>query len=41
MKEKFWKGADLIFDLDADHLRKAPKSYSEMLELVKKETQSS
>ncbi len=39
MKEKFWKGADLIFDLDADHLRKAPKSYSEMLELVKKETQ--
>jgi DNA primase small subunit len=38
MKEKLWKGADLIFDLDADHLRKAPQSYSEMLELVKKET---
>ncbi|HWQ19271.1 MAG TPA: DNA primase catalytic subunit PriS [Methanotrichaceae archaeon] len=39
MKEKIWKGADLIFDLDADHLRKAPKSYGEMLDLVKKETQ--
>ncbi|HUI39624.1 MAG TPA: DNA primase catalytic subunit PriS [Methanothrix sp.] len=38
MKEKIWRGADLIFDLDADHLRKAPKSYSEMLDLVKKET---
>lgn len=38
MKEKGWQGADLIFDLDADHLRKAPKSYSEMLDLVKKET---
>jgi DNA primase small subunit len=39
MKEKIWQGADLIFDLDADHLRKAPKSYREMLDLVKKETQ--
>lgn len=39
MKEKIWKGADLIFDLDADHLRKAPKSYCDMLDLVKKETQ--
>src|SRR5512136_2218742 len=39
MKEKGWKGADLIFDLDADHLRKAPKSYRDMLGLVKKETQ--
>jgi DNA primase small subunit len=39
MKEKIWQGADLIFDLDADHLRNAPKSYGEMLELVKKETQ--
>jgi DNA primase small subunit len=38
MKEKGWRGADLIFDLDADHLKRAPKSYSEMLELVKKET---
>ena len=39
MKEKIWQGADLIFDLDADHLRNAPKSYGKMLELVKKETQ--
>ncbi len=39
MKEKLWQGADLIFDLDADHLRKAPKSYGDMLALVKKETQ--
>jgi DNA primase small subunit len=39
MKEKLWQGADLIFDLDADHLRNAPKSYAEMLEMVKKETQ--
>lgn len=38
MKEKEWQGADLIFDLDADHLRKAPKSYRDMLDLVKKET---
>lgn len=38
MKEKDWQGADLIFDLDADHLRKAPKSYAEMLDLVKRET---
>ena len=38
MKEKIWKGADLIFDLDADHIRKAPNSYGEMLALVKKET---
>ena len=39
MKEKLWQGADLIFDLDADHLRKAPQSYGEMLAMVKKETQ--
>jgi DNA primase small subunit len=38
MKEKFWQGSDLIFDLDADHLRNAPKSYGQMLEQVKKET---
>ncbi|VVB67398.1 DNA primase small subunit PriS [uncultured archaeon] len=38
MKEKLWQGSDLIFDLDSDHLRKAPKSYGEMLALVKKET---
>ncbi len=39
MKEKVWQGADLIFDLDADHLRNAPRSYGEMLALVKMETQ--
>jgi DNA primase small subunit len=39
MKEKLWSGADLIFDLDADHLHNAPKNYKGMLELVKKETQ--
>ncbi len=39
MKEKIWQGADLIFDLDADHLKAAPKNYRDMLDLVKKETQ--
>ena len=39
MKEKAWQGADLIFDLDADHLRNAPRSYGEMLSQVKAETQ--
>jgi DNA primase small subunit len=39
MKEKLWLGSDLIFDLDADHLRNAPKSYGQMLMMVKKETQ--
>jgi DNA primase small subunit len=38
MREKGWLGADLIFDLDADHLRNAPSSYNEMLNLVKVET---
>jgi len=38
MKEKMWKGADLIFDLDADHLPDAPRSYRKMLENVKAET---
>jgi len=38
MKEKNWIGADLIFDLDADHLRNAPSSYRDMLALVKRET---
>ena len=38
MKEKIWQGADLIFDLDADHLRGAPKNYAGMLEQVKRET---
>ena len=39
MKEKIWKGADLIFDLDADHLKNAPRSYAGMLAVVKKETE--
>ena len=38
MEEKEWLGADLIFDLDADHLVGADKmSYSQMLEQIKKE----
>ena len=39
MKEKIWSGADLIFDLDGDHLRNAPKNYGGMLACVKRETQ--
>ncbi len=36
MPKKEWLGADLIFDLDADHLRGAEtKSYTEQLRLVK------
>ena len=38
MKEKIWTGTDLIFDLDADHLKGAPSSYRDMLALVKRET---
>ncbi|MHC1601745.1 MAG: DNA primase catalytic subunit PriS [Methermicoccaceae archaeon] len=38
MQKKGWRGAELIFDLDADHLTGVPDSYAEMLELVKKET---
>ncbi|MCX8207115.1 MAG: DNA primase catalytic subunit PriS [Methanothrix sp.] len=42
MKEKIWKGADLIFDLDADHLTEyrdsGRRAYGEMLERVKGET---
>jgi DNA primase small subunit len=37
MLEKNWLGADLIFDLDADHLPNPPASYSAMLDMVKKE----
>jgi DNA primase small subunit len=37
MNEKNWLGAELIFDLDADHLPNAPRNYSDMLELVKQE----
>jgi DNA primase small subunit len=36
MKEKEWMGAELIFDLDADHLPNAEKiPYEQQLELVK------
>ncbi|MCZ7384423.1 MAG: DNA primase catalytic subunit PriS [Candidatus Methanoperedens sp.] len=38
MKEKQWQGADLIFDLDADHLPMKARSYAEMLSNVKNET---
>ncbi len=38
MKEKQWEGADLIFDLDADHLPQKARSYKEMLDNVKAET---
>lgn len=42
MNEKIWKGADLIFDLDADHLAEyrdsGRRDYGEMLERVKIET---
>jgi len=38
MKEKNWLSADLIFDLDADHLPGAPQSYADMLEHVKQES---
>ena len=38
MEEKTWLGADLIFDLDADHLEGAENmSYSEMLGCIKEE----
>jgi len=38
MREKKWMGADLIFDLDADHLPNANKlSYEESLERIKEE----
>lgn len=38
MEEKSWLGADLIFDLDADHIRGAEGlSYPDMLARVKKE----
>src|SRR3990170_8201567 len=38
MKEKHWQGADLIFDLDADHLPQKARSCAEMLANVKDET---
>lgn len=40
MKEKEWKGAELIFDLDADHLEGAEKmTYAQILAEVKKHTE--
>ncbi len=39
MKEKNWEGADLIFDLDGDHLPEPAISYKGMLENVKYETE--
>ncbi|TRZ86808.1 MAG: DNA primase catalytic subunit PriS [Methanosarcinales archaeon] len=38
MKAKKWEGADLIFDLDADHLPQKARSYAGMLANVKAET---
>ncbi len=37
MNDKVWTGADLIFDLDADHIVRGP--YTEMLARVKEETE--
>jgi len=38
MQDKNWMGAELIFDLDSDHLPNADKmSYTKSLEMVKKE----
>lgn len=40
MADKKWEAADLIFDLDADHIVKgAISSYSQMLKIVKDETE--
>jgi DNA primase, eukaryotic-type, small subunit, putative len=38
MDQKGWRGADLIFDLDADHLPGAKMTYSDMLDHVKAES---
>ncbi len=38
MEEKEWLGADLIFDLDADHIVSGETTYENMLGIVKKET---
>ena len=38
MEQKGWRGADLVFDLDADHIPGADKmSYEEMLYVVKQD----
>ncbi|MCD6370540.1 MAG: DNA primase catalytic subunit PriS [Thermoplasmata archaeon] len=40
MEKKGWMGADLVFDLDADHIPETEgKSYSEMLNIVKREAE--
>ena len=39
MKDKDWKGADLIFDLDGDHLDHVdPYNFPEMLEIIQLQT---
>ena len=39
MKDKDWKGADLIFDLDGDHLEQVdPYNFPEMLEIIQLQT---
>ncbi|MEZ5335968.1 MAG: DNA primase catalytic subunit PriS [Methanolobus sp.] len=38
MKEKNWQKADLIFDIDSDHLPGGINSYADMLEKGKRET---
>ncbi|MDR0768047.1 MAG: DNA primase catalytic subunit PriS [Methanosarcinales archaeon] len=38
MDQKGWRGADLIFDLDADHLPGVKMTYSDMLDHVKAES---
>ncbi len=38
MIDKGWEGAELIFDLDADHLQAHAESFEEMLKYVKIET---
>jgi len=40
MEEKHWLGADLVFDIDADHIPETQgKNYEEMLKIVKKEAE--
>ncbi len=40
MEEKGWLGADLVFDLDADHIPETEgKNYEDMLKIVKKEAE--
>lgn len=39
MREKRWGGADLVFDIDADHLPRRPLNYPDMLGMAKEEAQ--